>query len=224
MLWTGGGHTPRGPVLKGLRSMAMCRSVAYAVLAALLVGLSGCGDEPAEPGAGPFGAPSKSPLLAPFAGEWVLDLGKTLDAQKAGGATDEDVERLRKLHAENPQLPKLHPDMTIMGNVAVCSGTPSAEYRFFAMHQHGEKVCGKAWHHEDRFDPGDMSKCYVRLAIADNRLYLEVRMKEALSELSDPDLQPSPPTEHGSAAACDADSPPGDDWSEWTTYVFARKE
>ena len=66
----------------------------------------------------------------------------------------------------------MHNDMKISGNcAAVRSGVPSAEYRLFATHEHGGKVCGKAWHHEDRFDPGDMSKCYVRLSIIDNRMH-----------------------------------------------------
>jgi hypothetical protein len=91
------------------------------------------------------------------------------------------------------------------------------------MHEHGNKVCGKAWHHEDRFDPGDMSKCYVRLMIKDDYLYMEVRMKDGLPDLNDPDLGSSPPTESGSATKCDAVNPVGPDWGDWTTYVFSRK-
>ncbi len=91
------------------------------------------------------------------------------------------------------------------------------------MHEHDGKACGKAWHHEDRFDPGDMSKCYVRLSVKDNHLHFEMRMKDGLPDLHDPELLSTPPAEAGSAAACDADKPAGKEWSEWTTFVFARK-
>jgi hypothetical protein len=124
--------------------------------------------------------------------------------------------------AANPQLGSMHPDINISGNVAVSSGVLSSEYRFFGMHQHGDVVCGKAWHHEDRFDPGDMSKCYVRLQIVDDHLLFKMRMKDGLPDLNDPDWRSSPATEGGSAADCDADNPPGAEWSEWTTYVFNR--
>ena len=189
-----------------------------AVLAAM-AGLSGCGADMA----GPFGAPAESRLLSPFAGQWAFDFEKTLDAQKAAGATDKKIEKLRKLYARNPQFGKMHSDMTITGNEAVCSGLPPAEYWFFAMHEHDGKVCGKAWHHEDRFDPGDMSKCYVRLALKDDDLHFEMRMQEGLPDLNDPDLHSSAPAEGGSAAECDADNPAGKDWTEWTTFVFVKK-
>jgi hypothetical protein len=191
-------------------------------LMALLPTIGGCGTDAAVPGGGPFGAPAESRLLAGFAGQWDFDFEKTLDAQKAGGATDQQIETLRKLYAENPLLGKMHPDMTISGNEAVCAGTPAGEYRFFAMHEHDGKMCGKAWHHEDRFDPGDMSKCYVRLKLDGDRLTFDLRMQEQ-PDLNDPDLRATLPAEADSAAACDADHPAGSDWSDWTTFVFVRK-
>jgi len=178
----------------------------------------GCGSNSATDG-GPFGPANVSPLLAPYAGKWSFDFEKTLDGHRAAGATDEDIQRIRKLYEDNPQLGKLHPDLTIDGNVAVGAGLPSAEYRFFAMHEHDGVACGKAWHHEDRFDPGDMSKCYIRLALKDDCLYLDVKMKDGFPDLSDPDIE-TPPS--GSAENCDADDPAGGDWSDWTTYVFSR--
>lgn len=78
-------------------------------------------------------------------------------------------------------------------------------------------------HHEDRHDPGDMSKCYVRLANNDGRLYFSVRMQEGLPDLNDPDLLAAAPVGVGSVESCDADAPAGDQWSEWTTFVFHRK-
>src|SRR5262245_13574803 len=187
----------------------------------LLAALGGCGADAAGPGAGPFGVPGANRLLAPCAGKWVFDFEKTLDAQKAGGATDEQIANLRTMYADSPHLRKMHPDLTISGNEAVCSGRPAGEYRFFAMHEHAGKVCGKAWHHEDRFDPGDMSKCYVRLKIEGDRLTFELRMQEA-PDLDDPDLRANPPAE-GDSATCDAEHPAGSDWSEWATFVFVRK-
>jgi hypothetical protein len=190
-------------------------------LFALLSALGGCGDGAAGPGDGPFGAPVESRLLAPFAGQWAFDFEKTLDAQQAGGATDQQIDNLRKLYAENPLLGKMHPDMTISGNEAVCAGMPAGEYRFFAVHEHDGKVCGKAWHHEDRFDPGDMSKCYVRLQLEGDQLHFDLKMQE-VPDLDDPDLRATLPPEADSAA-CDADHPAGSDWSDWTTFVFVRK-
>ncbi len=196
----------------------------FACLLALFSGLSGCGSDMAGPGGGPFGAPAASRLLSPFAGERAFDFEKTLAAQKAAGVPDlEQIEKLRKLYSENPLLGKMRPDLTITGNEAVGSGMTAVEYRFFAMRDHDGKVCGKAWHHEDRFDPGDMSKCYVRVAFKDNELYFETRMKEGLPDLNDPDFRSLPPADSSSAEKCDADKPPGKDWSEWTTLVFVRK-
>jgi hypothetical protein len=187
----------------------------------LIVAATGCGG--GNPDSGPFGPSQDSPLLAPFAGEWTCDFEKTFEAFKAAGTSDEQIEQLRNFYGENPRFGNIHPDINITGDVAVSPGVPSSEYRFFAMHEHQNKVCGKAWHHEDRFDPGDMSKCYVRLTTKDDCLYLEVRMKDGLPDLNDPDLRSSAKVESGSAANCDADNPPGPDWSEWTTYVFSRK-
>jgi hypothetical protein len=191
-------------------------------LPAFVPAILGCGADAARPGGGPFGAPAESRLLAPLAGHWIFDFEKTLAAQKAGGATDEQIDNLRKLYGDSPQLRKMHPDMTISGNEAVCSGTPAGEYRFIALHEHSGKMCGKAWHHEDRSDPGDMSKCYVRLKVEDDCLSFELRMQE-VPDLDDPDLRSTPPAEADPAAACDADHPAGTDWSEWTTFVFVRK-
>jgi hypothetical protein len=186
---------------------------------AMLPLLCGCGGD----AAGPFGAPAESRILAPAAGRWDFDFEKTLQAQQAAGATEKQIEALRKLYAGNPQLQKMHPDITVTGNEAVCSGMPSGAYTFFAMHEHDGKMCGKAWHHEDRYDPGDMSKCYVRLKLEGDCLVFELRMQEVM-DLHDPDLSPNLPADAVSVAGCDADHPAGKDWSEWSTYVFVRRK
>ncbi|MFM9960021.1 MAG: hypothetical protein ACKV2Q_02210 [Planctomycetaceae bacterium] len=190
----------------------------FAVLPLISFAMIGCGLDPAE---GPLGPPSESRLLAPFAGQWVFDFEKTLTAQKAAGVTDEQIAQLRKVFADNPTIGKMHPDLTIQGNVAVGSGLLSSEYRFFAMHNHDSKVCGKAWHHEDRFDPGDMSKCYVRLTIVGEELHLEVNMLDGLPDLNDPDLVSDPPVE-GELSKCDAKTKAGQKPGDWATYVFSR--
>jgi hypothetical protein len=101
----------------------------------------------------------------------------------------------------------------------VGSGLVQSEYDFFAMHRHGSTLCGKAWHHEDRFDPGDMSKCHVRLAIVDGALHLDVAMAEGLPDPQDPDLRGDPPVT-GDPSACEAGKLPS---KGWTTSVFTRK-
>lgn len=167
---------------------------------------------------GPFGPTDDSPLLSQFAGQWVFDFDKTLAAQKAAGMSDGQIAQLRKLYADNSVLGKMHPDLTIKGNVAIGPGIPSSEYRFFGMHNHGAKVCGKAWHHEDRLDPGDMSKCHVRLSVVDGDLHLEVNMLDGLPDPNDPDLLSTPAVE-SDVSKCDAEKQSAADWA---TYVFSR--
>lgn len=112
-----------------------------AILILASFAVAGCGSDSAS---GPFGAPSASPLMTPLTGTWTFDFDKTLDAQKAAGVSDEQIAQLRKLFADNPALGKMHPDLTFDGNVAIGAGLLSSEYRFFAMHKHGSKICGKA--------------------------------------------------------------------------------
>jgi hypothetical protein len=89
------------------------------------------------------------------------------------------------------------------------------------LHQHNQWVCGKAWYHEDRHDPGDMSKCFVRLEIVNADLHFSLRQQDGVLNLNDPDLTNMPITA-GSASACTADAAADPPWSPWTTYVFIR--
>lgn len=193
----------------------------------LMYSVAGCAAGSSD--VGPFGPAEESPLLVPFAGHWVCDAEKTFAAMRASGVTEEQIAQLRKLTDEHPEFGGVHPDMTISGNVAVTDPVSIgplrlvSEYRFFRMHRHGDKACGQAWHHEDRFDPGDMSKCYVRLQLIDDALHFDLRMRDGLIDLDDPDLRSSPPVEGGSPANCQADDPPGEDWGAWTTCVFTRQ-
>jgi hypothetical protein len=185
---------------------------------AILLSSSGC-ENAAD--TGPLGPPSHSPLLQVFSGAWRFDLHKTLNAMRASGASAEEIDLFRK-HYGNPRNVPMHANLTLNGNVAVCSGEPSAEYRFFGMHMHGDEVCGKAWHHEDRFEPGDMSKCYARLTMKGDDLHLKIRMSVDPPEENDPEFRAIPPAESGSAENCDADKPNSGKWDEWTTFVFSR--
>jgi hypothetical protein len=158
------------------------------------------------------------PPLQPVQGGWRLDHEKTLAAWQAERVPAAEIAQARAVGPSS----RLHPDMTIVGDVAVLSGFPEGEYRFFALHPHDRWICGKAWHHEDRHDPGDMSKCYVRLEPKDGELRLSVRMEDAGAELDDPDVSEMPTTA-GSAAECQADAAPEPDWSPWATFVFVKK-
>ena len=217
------------------------------LLAALC--LSGCGQ--GGPGSGQVGGSAGDDsanvaMLKPFQGKWRFDQQRTLAQWEAEGMGKEELARVRDSYRRlaETEIPaqaqealraagvdpnnlaesmgRMHPDLTFEGHVAICNGFPAGEYRLFGIHEHDEYVCGKAWHHEDRFDPGDMSKCYVRLAIEGGNLHLQMRMQDGLPDLSDPDLTDKLPILAGSASTCDADDPAGKDWSEWTTYVFVR--
>jgi hypothetical protein len=158
-------------------------------------------------------------LLAPFQGTWRFDVEQTLAARKAAGAPEDEIARLRKMYEARPELiPK--GDLVIRDNEALGFHRPSAEYRFFHLHRHADgTVCGKAWHHEDRFDPGDMSKCHVRLAIIDGRLHFRSHMAEGLPDLNDPDLESPLPVELEDVEKCEAKS--GKDWDELMVFVRA---
>jgi hypothetical protein len=196
------------------------RPMLFLALAVLHLVLSGCD---AHSGGSPFGTSQPSPLLKPFAGTWECDDERVLEAVKADGATDEELAGYELMRKFNPGG-KLHPDMEVNGNTIVYQSIASSEYWLFGLHKHGDYVCGKAWHHEDRHDPGDMSKCYVRLKIKDERLHLDVKMKEGLPGDNDSDLTGNPAIEAGSAESCDAEMPPGSDWEgRWRTWIFKRK-
>ncbi len=89
--------------------------------------LCGCTNEFPRTAGGPFGPPSKSELLSPFAGDWVFDAELTYDARIAAGSSEEEIERLRNFFKQNPQFGQMHGDMSITGNVATCSGLRPAE-------------------------------------------------------------------------------------------------
>lgn len=186
------------------------------------------------------------PILTPFQGKWQFDQQRTYAQMEADGRPKADVDRLRKTYEkmatqkvppeiepslraggiDPKQVPifagRMHSNLTFQGHVATGDGPVSMEYRLFAVHEHDGSVCAKAWHHEDRFDPGDMSKCYVRLSIVGEELHLRVRIQEGLPQDNDPDLRSPLPVVADSATGCDAEAPAGQGWGEWSTYVFRR--
>jgi hypothetical protein len=163
------------------------------------------------------------PILAPYQGNWQVDENKTVALWLSQGTTqteiNSDLAEFKKLG-----LP-LHLDLHIQGNVAVepwpaIRPGVNGEYLFFALHLEGPGVCGKAWHHEDRTDPGNhISKHYIRLAIKNGDLWLSDREQEDVNP-NDPDLMNMPVT-GGSAATCMADKAPAAEWSPWVTYIFS---
>lgn len=202
----------------------MRRQLAAVLMVVGTLTILGCGDGGGRGGRlDAWGEGVPTPLLEPFAGAWRCNGPATLAAREAAGRPAEETARLRELIEKNPGVQLLHGDITIRDNLAIGAGLPSSEYRFFSLHRHDQQVCGKAWHHEDRFDPGDMSKSYVRLELVDGRLHFRSRMQDGLIDLNDPDLKETLAVE-GDAARCTADKPPGGDWSEWELLVFDRKK
>jgi hypothetical protein len=171
-------------------------------------------------GAGPFGAANTNvPIMKPFDGDWRFSAAKTLAQWQADGVPAGEIAEAKKLAQSFP----LHPDMSLTGDTAVLSAAPLVgEYKFFALHPHGPWVCGKGWHHEDRNDPGDMSKVLARLQLNDaGDLLLALRLEDNAPTQNDPDLTNMPVTA-GSAQTCGADTAPEPPWSPWRTYAFER--
>lgn len=125
------------------------------------------------------------------------------------------IAQAQKLAATFPP----HPDMSLAGTTALLDGVVEGSYDFFALHQHPSWVCGKAWHHEDRHDPGDMDKYFIRLQLVQSDLHLSVRVPDGAADPTDPDVT-SMPLLDGSATSCPADAAKSPPWSAWQTFVF----
>lgn len=178
--------------------------------------VAGCGN--VGGGGSGTGLPATpAPLLQPFQGAWSFDVNKTLTLWQSQGVPAQQIAQARAFAQSFP----LHGDIELDQNVATIHHVVEGEYYFFALHQHNQWVCGKAWHHEDRYDPGDMAKCYVRLEDVNGDLHLSIRVQDGWPPLNDPDLT-NMPVQAGSASACPADTAPNPPWSPWQTYVFTR--
>jgi hypothetical protein len=163
--------------------------------------------------------PPNDDRLSPFAGRWDFDPESTFALMEKRIDNPDAIRISRQFHTSASPL---HENLSIAGIKLTGDGLPSCEYQIFALHQHGNVLCGKAWHHEDRHDPGDMSKCFIQLEIIDSKLKLTVNQLDGLPDLDDPDLYSSP----SSSAPNDCqtsrliDSEP----NEWAVYFFNKRE
>jgi hypothetical protein len=156
--------------------------------------------------------------MQPFGGPWRFNLAKTLAQWQADGVPAAEIAQAKTIAAQFP----LHADMTLTGDTALLSPLPLVgEYKFFALHPHNGWVCGKAWNHEDRNDPGDMSKCLARLKLDNADLHLALRSDANAADPKDPDVT-TMPVLAGSATTCTADAVADPPWTPWRTYVFDR--
>lgn len=181
-----------------------------ALILAMLLIVSGC-----DEGTG-LKATGTTPLMDPFQGTWHVDQQKTLAWWENHGVPTTQIAQAQQLTAAMP----LHPDLKVQGTTVVLPGVVEGEYAVFALHRHGSVSCGKAWHHEDRHDPGDMSKCYVRFDLSGKELHFSIRADENSADPSDPDIMNLPAT--APAGSCAADSAKDPPWSPWQTYIFTR--
>jgi len=186
----------------------------FTALVLLAITLAGCGREDNDSPTG--NASANVPLMKPFEGVWQFDLEKTIALMKSQGVPQAQLDQMRTVAAFMPS------EMKINGNIAVLPGIVEGEYMLFALHPHNQRVCGKAWHHEDRHDPGDMSKCYVRLELKSSDLHFSTREAEDSADPNDPDII-NPPIVAGSAQTCGADAAAQPQWSPWMTYVYSPK-
>jgi hypothetical protein len=205
--------------------------------------LSGCSDPfgknaeldnaaaPNENGNGVFGPPIKVQLLEPFQGQWDCDRAATFALWKSQGKNDsvkstEEFEKhmddefakshepaIRELRRDSP-----HGDITIKGNIIFGRGALAEEHDLFALHAHGSVVCGKAWFHEDRNDPGDMSKVWIRLELVGDELRIHIKDGES-PEQEDADLLERPTLVDASKCETANDKVES---QLWNSYVFRR--
>jgi hypothetical protein len=172
-------------------------------------------------GASPAGGSTSAvvPILSPFEGEWKYNDAKTMAYWKATNIPANEIAQVQKMKS----LAAAHPDMTLAGDLAILHGPGPMEgqYQFYALHAHPQFVCGKAWHHEDRHDPGDMDKYLIRLELRDSDLYLSIRAHQDAADPNDPEVV-TMPILAGSATTCTADAEKDPPWSPWRTYIFDR--
>jgi hypothetical protein len=176
----------------------------------------------ASGGASPAGGSTAAnvPILAPFKGNWNYNDAKTMAYWKAAKIPAAEIAAVQKMK----QLAAAHPNMALGGDLAILHGPGPMEgqYQFYALHAHPQFICGKAWHHEDRHDPGDMDKYLVRLELKDTDLYLSIRAHQDAADPSDPEIV-TMPVLGGSLSTCTADAEKDPPWSAWRTYIFDRQ-
>lgn len=163
----------------------------------------------------------QSNLMAKFSGKWVCNNERTDELQMKHGVSKEEIEVGKQYRKEHPEWGKSHEDIVFSDDVASTLGWTASEYKFFHMHKHGDTLCGKAWFHEDRNDPGDMSECRVKLSLVNDELHFQLRTLSGPPNLDDYDAFSEPPFTID-PAVCDAENPKGTVWEPWTYFVFER--
>lgn len=195
-------------------------------LAILLMLACGCsrsgGGKDDGTAADPWDDAVRVALLEPFQGSWTYDFDRTADIRRSQGIPAEQIEKEQEFRRRNPSLAELGTSLTFDGHLATGDPFPFSEYGLFGLHEHDGAVCGKAWHHEDANDPGDMSKCFVKLRRVGEELHFDLWMPDGQTDLGDPDLNDAPAVVSGSAAECEAPPDDGDDRNGWMTRVFVR--
>jgi hypothetical protein len=192
---------------------------------------AGSNAELGEEGNGVFGPPIKVSLLDPFQGDWKFDKSRTYALWTAQGkakrvtANEDYVKKNREWWAKSGRASEvagvsdaLHADVKVVGNIFFGQGGPGEEYDLFALHSHGSVVCGKAWHHESRSDPGDMSKLWVRLERVGDEMRFHVKHSERKNWL-DPEAFNRPILVD--ASKCDTLNEKVES-NDWTSYVFVH--
>ncbi|HUG66418.1 MAG TPA: hypothetical protein VMM76_01625 [Pirellulaceae bacterium] len=156
--------------------------------------------------------------IAPFAGRWEFDAEGTFALMEERIDNPDAIRISRQFHTN---VSPLHQNLVISGTTLTGDGVPACEYQLFALHQHGDVLCGKAWHHEDRYDPGDMSKCFIQLEVVESKLKLTVNQLDGLPDLDDPDLHS--PTPSSDADGCRTPALIGEEPKEWAVYCFDKR-
>ena len=162
--------------------------------------------------------PATDVAHTPFAGQWDFDADSTFALMEERIDNPDAIRISRQFH-EN--VMPLHQNLSIAGTTLTGDGFPPSEYQLFALHKHGDVLCGKAWHHEDRHDPGDMSKCLVQLEIVDSKLKLTVYQFDGLPDLDDPELYSSPAS--SDADGCQTSESIESEPNEWAIYFFDKR-
>jgi hypothetical protein len=171
----------------------------------------------------PTTSPTALMMLGPFQGGWRLDLDKTVAEWKRQGMKDDDIEK--SLEVAKKINEPVHSDLRIEKNFILLIGghVKNRRYELFEMQQIDNKVCCKAWYHEDPIaDPGDTHKCYIRLERKDDAILLSARHYEDITDLSDRDLTKRREVA-SKLAKYEGDDLPNDKWTEWDYYWFVKK-
>ncbi|MBM4075667.1 MAG: hypothetical protein FJ267_08500 [Planctomycetes bacterium] len=154
-----------------------------------------------------WGPPHLCEMLNEFAGTWALSSALTREASESSSTNTlfEPVDGYQ---------------IMISGHIANGVDVTGEQYRMFSLHRHDGWVCGRAWHHEDRLDPGDMSKCHVRLKRDGDKLIFRVRCSRSGGDANDLDVGHAIPVILADNSPCPLDHDFEYVWDDWETRVY----